>query len=251
MPRTPTPRRARRSGAVGAAVLPAVPPSLINERQHCPHPKVQNTLWLSPRAQPRVGRAEGGDVVQPDPRQDPIEEVTVHPVFPHASATTEHGEGELPSPGDALGRDCWVVRFIDGWYRLHAGDGTRNEDWYSWGADVLAPFDGVVDSVRVNPVTNQPGHHAGGRASAIVFRRQDGVRVVYAHVDRVEVQPGDPVSAGQRIARVGNNGTSQCPHIHVGAWRDSTPLQIRFDLRALRRLQAQDPSRYYGYSIAK
>ncbi len=189
--------------------------------------------------------------MQLDPQQEPIEEVTVHPIFPHAFASTEHCEGELASRGDALGRDCWVVRFVDGWYRLHADDGARNEDWYSWGADVLAPFDGVVDSVHLNPATNQPGHHSGGRASAIVFRREDGVRVLYGHVDRVEIRPGDPVRAGQRIAKVGNNGTSQCPHVHVGAWHDNTPLQIRFDLRALGRLQSQDPNRYYGYSVSK
>ncbi len=147
--------------------------------------------------------------MQRDPRQDPIEEITVHPVFNRVLVSVEHSAGELNSLGDALGRDCWVARFVDGWYRLHEGDGTRNEDWYSWGADVLAPFDGVVDSVRINPATNQPGHNPGGRASTIVFRREDGVRVLYGHVDRVEVRPGDRVRAGQRIARVGNNGTSQ------------------------------------------
>ena len=189
--------------------------------------------------------------MQHDPQQDAIEETTIHPVFPHAFASTEHGEGELTFLGDALGRDCWVVRFVDGWYRPHAGDGTRNEDWYSWGADVLAPFDGIVDSVYINPVTNRPGCHSGGRASAIVFRSEDGVRVLYGHVEQVEVRSGDPVRVGERIAKVGNNGTSQSPHIHLGAWRDDRPLQVRFDLRALGRLQSQDPDRFYGYSVSK
>lgn len=165
-----------------------------------------------------------------------IEEVTIHPVFSYAFASIEHHEGELLALGDALGRDCLVVRFVDGWYRFYAGDGSRNEDWYGWGADVLAPFAGVVESVRINPTTNQPGRHSGGVASTIVFRRDDDVSVMYAHVDQVELLPGDPVTAGQRVATVGNNGTSQCPHIHVGAWRDDVPLQIRFDLHALGQL---------------
>jgi murein DD-endopeptidase MepM/ murein hydrolase activator NlpD len=69
--------------------------------------------------------------------------------------------------------------------------------------------------------------------------------VLYGHVDGIEVKPGDAVVAGQRIAKVGNNGYSWYPHIHVGAWKDDTPLQIRFDLRALGRLQSEDPDRYY------
>jgi len=34
---------------------------------------------------------------------------------------------------------------------------------------------------------------------------------------------------GQVIAQVGNNGRSHHPHIHVGAYKDTEPLQIRFD----------------------
>ncbi|HEX5501531.1 MAG TPA: M23 family metallopeptidase [Thermomicrobiales bacterium] len=181
-----------------------------------------------------------------DAGTDAIEAVTIHPVFRHACASVEHAEGELRSRGDALGRDCWVVRFVGGWYRPYEGDGTRNEDWYCWRAAVLAPFDGVVESTHVNPVTNQPGHHPGGRASSITFRRADGVRVLYAHVDQIAVRPGETVVAGQPVARVGNNGTSRHPHLHVGAWRDDRPLQIRFDLRALGRLQAADPEGYAG-----
>ena len=57
------------------------------------------------------------------------------------------------------------------------------------------------------------------------------------------------VTAGQRVARVGNNGFSWYPRIHVGAWLDETPLQTQFDLRAQGRLQAKDPGRYEGGSI--
>ncbi|WP_147302681.1 M23 family metallopeptidase [Thalassotalea euphylliae] len=39
--------------------------------------------------------------------------------------------------------------------------------------------------------------------------------------------------AGESIAKVGNNGYSCNPHIHVGAWKDNLPLQIRFDQKTL------------------
>ena len=185
---------------------------------------------------------------QQEPGNERIDDVLLHPVFARAFVSAEHPEGSLHALGDALGRDCMVVRFVDGWNRLYEGTGTRNEDWYSWGAEVLAPFDGTVERVQLNPVTNRPGQHTGGRASIIVFRRDDGVRVMYGHVDQVAVQPGDAVHAGQRVATVGNNGTCWHPHVHVGAWQDEKPLQVRFDLRALGRLWAHDPSAYFGES---
>jgi len=162
-----------------------------------------------------------------------IEDVVIHPVFGHAFFCFEHPEGQLVGLGDALGVDCVIHRFADGWMRPYAGDGTSNEDWYGWGADVLAPFDGRVEEIYINPVTNTPGVIHPGRASMIRFAREDGVRVVYAHVMNVCVEVGDQVTAGQVVAQVGNNGYSRHPHIHIGAWKDDKPLQIRFDLRAM------------------
>ena len=40
-------------------------------------------------------------------------------------------------------------------------------------------------------------------------------------------------TSGQVVAKVGNNGYSRHPHIHIGAWKGNEPLQIRFDLRAM------------------
>ena len=61
------------------------------------------------------------------------------------------------------------------------------------------------------------------------------MKVVYAHVRDVVVSIGDPVKAGDVVAKVGNNGYSRHPHIHIGAWKGDTPLQIRFDLNVMGR----------------
>jgi hypothetical protein len=173
-----------------------------------------------------------------------IVDVVVHPIVRPHVLCLEHPEGQLPALGDALGSDCAVPDLATGpagrWPAFFRGDGRANEDWYGWNVTLLAPFDGVVDSVHINPTTNRPGERGRGRASVIVFRRADGVRVVYAHVQNVRVQPDDTVAAGQPVARVGNNGHAWFPHTHVGAWKGSRPLQVRFDLRAMGALRRSD-----------
>lgn len=168
-----------------------------------------------------------------------IEQVEIGPLFAGSFICSQHPEGQLPYAGDALGSDCLVQGGLDGeqgFARLYRTDGSRNEDWYGWGADVLAPFDGIVERVHVNEVVNRPGTLGQPPASMIIFARADGMKVLYAHVSDIAVAAGDRVTAGQVVAKVGNNGFSRSPHIHVGAFRGEQPLQIRWDLRAMGRV---------------
>lgn len=177
---------------------------------------------------------------------DSIAAVVIHPPLRQHFVCLEHPAGQLTNLGDALGTDCLAVALSAGptgrWPAFYRGTGARNEEWYGWNQAVLAPFDGVVDSVHMNSVVNRPGHLGKARASVIVFRRADKVRVLYAHVQAISVAPGDSVRAGQPVARVGNNGPAVMPHTHVAAWRGREPLQIRFDLRAMARL-SREPER--------
>lgn len=179
----------------------------------------------------------GAEAATADTTSLALPDVVIHPIVGPHFLCLEHPLGQLRALGDALGSDCLVPELGAGpvakWPAFYRGNGRNNEDWYGWGVPVLAPFDGVVDSVYVNPETNRPGRLGGSRATIIVFRRADGVRVLYAHVRDVAVRVGDRVRAGQRVGRVGNNGPAWFPHTHVGAWRGTTPLQVRFDLRAM------------------
>lgn len=175
----------------------------------------------------------------------PIEQVMVHPLFKVHYSCSEHWEGQLPYPGDALGADCIIYGGLaadgkSGFVRAYKTDGSTNEDWYGWGETVLAPFDSTVVKVNINPVTNKPGQTGKPPASFVVFKNADGVMIMVGHVADVTVKEGDKIVAGQPFAKVGNNGFGRAPHIHVGAWRDKTPLQIRFDLRAMGKLQKKN-----------
>jgi hypothetical protein len=177
-----------------------------------------------------------------------VADVVIHPIVAQDFTCSEHAlEPEGGGPivlGDALGSDCTVVRYDrrrsgrrpPRWFE---GSGKRNEDWFGWGEPLLAPFDGIVEEIHVNPVTNRPGTPGRSPASYVVFRRADGTRVVYGHVREIVVREGERVTAGQPVAAVGNDGVGYMPHTHVGAWRATEPLQVRYDLTALGRLAAR------------
>lgn len=190
----------------------------------------QSTLQNRPTPPPVAREVEG-----------PIELVELSPPFRQHFSCAEHAVGELPLAGDALGTDCVIIGGIDehgnGFARPFRTDGRTNSDWYGWHEDVLAPFDGVVDAVIANNTVNDPGTMGRPPAGILRFIREDGTAVVYGHVDDIQVKPGERVTAGQVVAKVGNNGVSRSPHIHVGAYRGDVPLQIRWDLRAMARLQ--------------
>jgi hypothetical protein len=192
------------------------------------------TIWIAAAlfAASAAPAAAQGRAVTPEI----IETVTLHALHREYFACGEHRDGELEYLGDALGTDCVIHGGLQegvegGFVRAFRTDGSRNEDWYGWNAEVLAPFDATVAAVRENPVTNEPGRLGRPPASFIVFERADGARVIYAHVQDVQVAQGETVRAGQVVARVGNNGYARSPHIHVGAWKGETPYQIRWDLR--------------------
>lgn len=174
------------------------------------------------------------------PNPGPIREVVIGPVFPRPFACTEHPEGQLEYAGDALGTDCLIIGGVEsqtkGFMKTYRTDGLANADWYGWNEDVLAPFDGVVDTVYENKAENVPGETGKPPASMIRFRRADGLIVVYAHVQAIAVRKGDRVTQGQPVAKVGNNGFARNPHIHIGAYRGSRPYQIRWDLRLMGRM---------------
>lgn len=196
----------------------------------------------APAALPRVAEVPTlfQRAVAPSPGHD-VESVLLAPLFERTFACVDHVEGAVGALGDAFGTDCMVVGGLEqegepGYLSFFRQDGRRNEDWYGWHAKVLAPFDGRVVAVMHNDVTNVPGTLGKSPPGGIVFLRDDGLAVVYGHVDDVTVKAGDRVKAGQVVAIDGNNGMARSPHVHVGAFRGTTPFQIRWDQRAEGRM---------------
>lgn len=175
----------------------------------------------------------------------PIQQVELGPVFADRYLCVEHAL-ELEYAGDALGTDCVLSGGVEiganGYLKLYRTDGKTNADWYGWHADVLAPFDATVVYVSHDTQENVPGVLGpSSAAGSLRFKNADGVIVVYAHVTEIAVKVGDKVKAGQVIAKLGNNGQTRAPGIHIGAYRaaDAMPLQIRWNLRAMAKKRAE------------
>jgi hypothetical protein len=102
--------------------------------------------------------------------------------------------------------------------KTRQGDGTRNEDFYAFGREVLAPADGaviqVIEGVRDNTPGSMNPYSAVGNC-VMIQHREDEVSVL-AHFKQgsIIVKVGDQVKRGQLLGQCGNSGNSSEPHIH-------------------------------------
>lgn len=116
----------------------------------------------------------------------------------------------------------------DGWSPEKPGDGKQNSDYYGFGHDLVAPADGVVVRMRDDrpdqPVgdTSDPNYYApefkrgGDPGNMVVIDHGNGEYSMIAHLQQgsVQVKPGEHVTQGQVIGRLGHSGDTDTPHVH-------------------------------------
>lgn len=71
------------------------------------------------------------------------------------------------------------------------------------GTDVIAVADGVIENANW-----------GKAYGTQLVQKVDGGWVIYAHLSKALVKPGDKVKKGQHIGESGNTGNSSGPHLH-------------------------------------
>lgn len=100
----------------------------------------------------------------------------------------------------------------------HKGEGRKNEDYYAWGKEILAPADGVVEEAVDGVRDNVPGEMNPYMAAGNVVILKHGEREYsfLAHFRRgsVRVKAGDAVKRGDVLGLCGNSGNSSEPHLH-------------------------------------
>jgi murein DD-endopeptidase MepM/ murein hydrolase activator NlpD len=71
------------------------------------------------------------------------------------------------------------------------------------GTDIIAVADGKIENASW-----------GASYGTQLVQRVESGWVIYAHLSKALVKPGDKVTKGQHIAESGNTGNSSGPHLH-------------------------------------
>ncbi len=106
------------------------------------------------------------------------------------------GSGNYVAPSSGRVSSCYGAR----WGVTH------------YGVDIAAPIGTPIYAAN-SGVVRRAGA-ATGFGQAVYILGDDGYVTVYGHVNRYFVSVGERVSAGERIAEVGNRGQSTGPHLH-------------------------------------
>jgi len=118
------------------------------------------------------------------------------------------------------------------------GDGLKNEDYYAFGRNILAPADGTVTDAITGVRDNAPGsiNQYSALGNAVLIRHRDHEFSVLAHLKdgSVRVKPGDAVKRGDVIGLCGNSGNSSEPHLHyhlqnTPVLQDGTGIKVFFN----------------------
>lgn len=118
-------------------------------------------------------------------------------------------------------RDAFdIVQIEDG--HTHPPGSADLDSYYIFGEPLLAPADGIVtsivDGLADQPIGSRDNEHQAG--NHLVIEVSEGRYLLLAHLREgsIKVDVGDPVTAGQTIAQVGNSGNTIEPHVHIQAF---------------------------------
>jgi hypothetical protein len=108
--------------------------------------------------------------------------------------------------------------------RIYDGDGKKVEQHYAFGQDVLAVADGTIVSIHDGMPDETPFQLMLPKAKEdyggnhVMLEIAPNVVALYEHLQpgSLTVKVGDAVKAGAPLAKIGNTGPSEGPHLHFG-----------------------------------
>jgi len=126
----------------------------------------------------------------------------------------------------------WMCLGPDG--RLFHGDPKSNASFYCYGVNVLAVADGRISDLKDGLPENAGLNEQSARqvtldniaGNYLVLDLGHGRFALYAHLQpgSFQVKPGAAVKSGQILARLGNSGNSDAPHLHFHLIDGNSPL---------------------------
>lgn len=122
--------------------------------------------------------------------------------------------------------------------RTYKGDASKNESYYAFGENVLAPADGKIVDVKNDIEDNEPTGEMNedempGNYVTIDHGNDEYSLLAHFKQGSINVKKGDQVKQGDLLGLAGNSGNSSEPHIHFHVadspdLADSKSIRIRF-----------------------
>ncbi|GAB3046864.1 M23 family metallopeptidase [Virgibacillus ainsalahensis] len=114
----------------------------------------------------------------------------------------------------------------------YEGDPTKNESYYAFGKEYLAPADGTVVKVENDVEDNKPVGEMNEESSMGNYVILDHGNEEYSYLahfkyQSIEVKEGDEVKQGELLGIVGNSGNSSEPHIHFHVADSADPTDSK------------------------
>jgi murein DD-endopeptidase MepM/ murein hydrolase activator NlpD len=126
----------------------------------------------------------------------------------------------------------WAGLGPDG--RLFHGDSKSNANFYGYGAEVIAVADGRISDLNDRFPDNVGSNDRAKRiitldnalGNSVTIDIGNGRFAIYGHLQpgSLKVKLGETVKAGQVLARLGNSGNSDGPHLHFQLTDANSPL---------------------------
>ncbi len=147
---------------------------------------------------------------------------------------TAHRMAMNPINGSLWAAERFAIDYVqlsdDG--TIFTGDRSRPESYPYFGADIHAVADGPVVAVLDGLPEQVPGKSPAGlpldqyAGNHVVQDIGGGSYALYAHLKTgaVTVKPGDRLTSGQVIGKLGNTGNSDAPHLHFHVMSTPDPL---------------------------
>jgi hypothetical protein len=204
-----------------------------------------------------AGEPANLDAIVGDTRVNSTEPVDLAPPLPRGTwyasdgcclPYTHHRRGLVTIDGELLIPQRYAIDFykVDDQYRTWVGDPAEIDSYLIYGqpalaaaaGTVVAASDGRPDQPPPEEPPSQPLPDTVG--NYVIVKIEPKTYLLYAHLKpgSIEVENGDRVKTGQRLAQVGNSGFSSTPHLHFNVLTrrtffpsDSPPFTFtRFDL---------------------
>lgn len=155
------------------------------------------------------------------------------------AAVSERTRTRHTDPAEKYAIDIVRASTISDWLRFR---NTNLEADSTYNTPIYSPCAGNIKKV-IDGVADQPigiGNPPAGVGNAVIIDCGN-FKVTMAHIKAgtIQVKVGDVAPVGRLIARIGNSGNSDGPHLHIMAYffdqaGQVVPLPILFDGRYLR-----------------